>query len=61
MKDGLIKLEGAQKNLEANGLQEIINKGIAEGDEYCPQTGIFWVVWDDIVVPLVKGIGSLFV
>lgn len=61
MKDGFIELERAQRNLEANGFQEIINKGIVEGDEYCPQPGIFWVVWDDIIIPLAKGVSSLFV
>lgn len=60
MKRGFFELKRAQKNLEANGLQEMINRQIAEGDEYCPRPGIFWVVWDDIIVSTAKRVCNFF-
>ncbi len=57
-KGDFFDLQKVVDNLKASGLQQKIDKQIAEGDDYCPQPGIIWVIWDDIIVPIAKGIGK---
>jgi len=53
-----VDVREVSEELRKAGLQKIIDKQIAEGDDFCPQPGIIWVIWDDIIVPIAKGIGK---
>lgn len=45
-------------DLRADGLQEMIDEQIAQGESFAPEPGILWLIWDDIIVPIGKGIGK---